>query len=358
MYNFQSFSKLLNRFRSTSFDISKTEQTFMQVLGYPHYENVCSNILSFFFNTNESHGFQYLFAHTLLECIRPLNHKKTYHVDNIERECITQKHNRIDIVFETEDMVIGIENKVYHNVNNDLADYATYIKERADKRGKEALCVLLSLRDNIDIVNGTSFANVTYKTFIERLKANMGAYLLTANPKWVTFLFDFVKTLEELQGEVAMDKDLVNFFNKNKSDIDALLAAKASLLKSLKDKVIAIKNLVASGKEWPCNHMIYCPQNMYYAEYYIEFDTPAQIDGQIVFDTYIDTECCYIIAGVRGDTSTQKALLRKYLESNGVSVCEWQNSDVYLQLAVFSVFETETVIADKFCDLLTLILAA
>lgn len=27
------------------------EKTFMDVSGYPHYENVCSNILAFYFNS-------------------------------------------------------------------------------------------------------------------------------------------------------------------------------------------------------------------------------------------------------------------------------------------------------------------
>ena len=35
--------------------IPKKEKTFMEVSGYPHYENVCSNILSFYFNPNEEH---------------------------------------------------------------------------------------------------------------------------------------------------------------------------------------------------------------------------------------------------------------------------------------------------------------
>ena len=35
--------------------IPKKEKTFMQIAGYPHYENACSNILAFYLNPNEEH---------------------------------------------------------------------------------------------------------------------------------------------------------------------------------------------------------------------------------------------------------------------------------------------------------------
>ena len=31
-------------------------KTFMDISGYPHYENVVSNILSFYFDDSEEHG--------------------------------------------------------------------------------------------------------------------------------------------------------------------------------------------------------------------------------------------------------------------------------------------------------------
>ena len=34
----------------------KRTKTFMEISGYPHYENVCSNILSFYLNPANEHG--------------------------------------------------------------------------------------------------------------------------------------------------------------------------------------------------------------------------------------------------------------------------------------------------------------
>ena len=36
--------------------IPRKEKTFMDISGYPHYENVCSNILAFYFNPLEEHN--------------------------------------------------------------------------------------------------------------------------------------------------------------------------------------------------------------------------------------------------------------------------------------------------------------
>lgn len=50
--------------------IPKKEKTFMEVSGYPHYENVCSNILSFYFNPNEEHRLNDIVLKSLLSTIK------------------------------------------------------------------------------------------------------------------------------------------------------------------------------------------------------------------------------------------------------------------------------------------------
>ena len=43
----------------------KREQTFMEIAGYPHFENVCSNILAFYLQPCNNHGFGTLFLDVL-----------------------------------------------------------------------------------------------------------------------------------------------------------------------------------------------------------------------------------------------------------------------------------------------------
>lgn len=42
-------------------------QTFMEIAGYPHYENACSNFLAFFFDPEGPHGLGNLFLHSLMD---------------------------------------------------------------------------------------------------------------------------------------------------------------------------------------------------------------------------------------------------------------------------------------------------
>ena len=59
--------KLLEEFTKIGV-LPKRKETFMTISGYPHYENVVSNILKFFFEDNE-HGMKNLWVRSLLETV-------------------------------------------------------------------------------------------------------------------------------------------------------------------------------------------------------------------------------------------------------------------------------------------------
>lgn len=50
------YKEMLNSLKRIDTEKNKTTKTFMEVSGYPHFENVASNILSFFFTSDEEHG--------------------------------------------------------------------------------------------------------------------------------------------------------------------------------------------------------------------------------------------------------------------------------------------------------------
>ena len=56
---------LLDEFRQEVPRRPERLPTFMEVAGYPHYENVCSNILAFFFDPSKPHGLGTLFLDAL-----------------------------------------------------------------------------------------------------------------------------------------------------------------------------------------------------------------------------------------------------------------------------------------------------
>lgn len=138
------------------------EKTFMEISGYPHYENVCSNILAFYLNPEEEHKFGNLVINALLKVAKNKRQEKCediYLKDlHIYREYITQKGNRIDIVIKNKEIVIGIENKIYASVYNDLDDYAKTLNNLNNNSIKLLLSVYPELKNTV----GNDFINITY----------------------------------------------------------------------------------------------------------------------------------------------------------------------------------------------------
>ena len=124
---------LLNELSKFNLTAKIKPQTFMQVSGYPHFENVCSNILAFLFSSDESHGFSDLFIKSLLEAANtsiPMPQENIL----VEREVLTKTNKRIDLVLSNDSIVVGIENKIFSSVYNDLEDYKNTIIEIALER--------------------------------------------------------------------------------------------------------------------------------------------------------------------------------------------------------------------------------
>ncbi len=129
-------NSLLKRFAEIKNSLSEERETFFDICGYPHYENVVSNVLAFFFDPGKGHGLGTL----CIEAIMQVLESKTYGIDGfweVEREVRTEKGNYIDIVLRSDNTVIVIENKIYASVYNDLQDYIGFI-QRTNK-GKKSL---------------------------------------------------------------------------------------------------------------------------------------------------------------------------------------------------------------------------
>jgi hypothetical protein len=129
--------------------------TFMEIAGYPHYENVCSNILAFFLDPDEPHGLGILVLNAFASAgdIAAAEEEVGGNV-SVEREVITDAGNRIDILIESDTHAVIIENKIFAGAGNHFADYAAYLDRRAsDERATHkflltAACVIVDPRRN------------------------------------------------------------------------------------------------------------------------------------------------------------------------------------------------------------------
>jgi len=110
--------------------IKRRPKTFLGIAKQPHYENVMSNIYAFYFKVEEVHGMHDLFITSLLEIINESklgSIKKVNEISDfeVETEVSTKKGGRIDLLLSSQNHAIIIENKVLHNLKNDLEDYLT-----------------------------------------------------------------------------------------------------------------------------------------------------------------------------------------------------------------------------------------
>lgn len=234
--NFKEAETFLQQVMEIYNKIPKKEKTFMQISGYPHYENVCSNILSFYLNPKEEHGLNNIVLKALLSVAEEKT-KVVYsnvNLSNISvlREYTTESGNRIDIVLQNEEIVIGIENKIMAQVYNNLRDYSNTL----ENINKNAVKILLSLKDETKVAAENGFVNISYNELFNRLKQNLSEYEDKQN-KWYIYFIDFMKNLEEFEVEKEMEEIINEWIKYHQEEINGfyelLNIAKNSIYKKI-----------------------------------------------------------------------------------------------------------------------------
>jgi hypothetical protein len=246
----KSYVSLLEKFKTLPPQVRRLP-TLLQLSGYPHYENVCSNILRFLFDTAEVHGFENLMLKSLLQCANQLAlAERITETEGVYREVVTDSGARIDLVIETEELAIAIENKIFHWLHNDLDDYQKFIEHKYQAK-TERLFVVLSLRSESNLP--PSYINITYEQFLPVVQANVGHHALNANSKYVILLLDFIETIRNLYMKPTVNEAMFNLIADNEHQIKELSNEHKKLLSQLYGTVSAISELVperAGVKKW------------------------------------------------------------------------------------------------------------
>src|ERR1022692_24337 len=162
-------------------------RTFMEVSGYPHYENVSSNLLAFYFDPEEEHGLGDLLLTSFISLTPKVNVPDCKTGIKIHPQYPTDAGGFLDLLIEGESFILGIENKIYHHLANDLVDYGKTIDGIAQpqRRSIKAILSLQPIREPAKLVAG--FVNHTYGQLWQAVRDRMGRYIHTANPKWLTY---------------------------------------------------------------------------------------------------------------------------------------------------------------------------
>ena len=229
------FKEMLNQFVK----IPKTKvcpPTFMEISGYPHFENVCSNILAFFFDTKEHHHYKDFFIRTLLECLEKDLPEMEMETIKVLREVVTHTGKRIDILIETECMVIAIENKIWADLYNDLNDYANFLQDKYSE--KTIIKLVLSIDPVSKAKLSEDFICLTYSEFLDKLERGIGKQLGTCNPAYLFHLTDFIKTIHNHTKLKIMNTEMLKFFIEEREVVNRLIGERDNMTKIIYDDIL------------------------------------------------------------------------------------------------------------------------
>lgn len=234
-------TKLLDDFRALPGHVERPP-TFMEIAGYPHYENVCSNILKFFMDPAESHRLGPLALDALVSAAGiDVSEGSISSSVSVDREVTTQAGNRIDLLITSDDHAILIENKIHAPVNNPFADYTNYLDlNYGDLTGHKMLLTVFPTNEGRE----WSFANLTYTDFVGEIRLLLGRYVYSADVRYLMIFLDFLNTLDNLRKGSRMDQEFVELLAERGDDAEHLLGELMQFKDELRKKVRELGALI------------------------------------------------------------------------------------------------------------------
>ncbi len=132
------------------------------------------------------------------------------------------KNKKIDIVLKTPSLVVAIENKIEGTLeNNPLDIYKEHIGNKYPNLNKKFIVLTaknLSTGDRKK-ANKEGFTVIQYSKLFDRVKSLIGKYIASGNQKYLVFMMDFIKTVEN-KVKIMTQIDLDKFFCNNAVQID------------------------------------------------------------------------------------------------------------------------------------------
>jgi hypothetical protein len=235
------FSKLPDR--------TARPQTFMEIAGYPHYENVCSNFLAFFFDPEGPHDLGNLFLDALMEAVGAESAERSLGGNvTVRREVGTADGNRIDLLLKSDSHAVLIENKIFAAAVNPFEDYADYpdsLKNRSEESyayGNKIKVLLTSYpsREGSDY----GFRNLTHSGFASVVRARLGYYVSRADARYLTLMLDFLNTLENLGEGSRMNREFIELLANKSAEVEKFLIGLKQVRDEGREKVRKLGSLI------------------------------------------------------------------------------------------------------------------
>ena len=213
--------------------------TFLEIAGYPHLENVASNILAFYFQSSNPHPFGNLVFRALMALVNQ-NVLGDYSV-RARREDVTLGNKRIDLVIDTDEFIIGIENKIYHHLHNDLNMYNKHLESLAN--GRTIYGFVLALHP-ITLPAESNFKSITYTQLLAMVQSLYEPHHYLDSNKYTIFFQDFSQTMLHLSRGTSMSLEQLAFFQSNHQQIQDLLNEVKNLRDDMQKKLNQLAEII------------------------------------------------------------------------------------------------------------------
>lgn len=187
------------------------EKNIFSIGGRGHYENPISDILSFFIDPQDQHGFGDVFLRAFFCYLK--EYPDVLQLNSTpRREESTSLGNRLDIVAESDDWILVIENKIRHSVVNPFHDYANYIKKNYKNKDKFYFVVLSINKE----VMPEDWINITYSELFDFVRNELSKdMLLHSLNKWHVILREFILSIESEYKDNKMQNEKFSFAQEN-----------------------------------------------------------------------------------------------------------------------------------------------
>ena len=226
------------------------DRTILSISGYPHYENVASNILAFFLDPEESHDLGTTVLESLLRVVdENLDISEPENIE-VRREDQTAEGSRIDIVVSTSEYVIGIENKIRHGLNNPLREYMEHLEvEAAGSRKIVPIVLTPKPKSAANDAKKEGFKVTAYDDFLASLSRALNDRADSADPakrRYRWFLEEFMKEMKCQAAGSILGEEWLRFLADNQESVDRLWKSLSDLNKEMERKARQLREMLAS----------------------------------------------------------------------------------------------------------------